>query len=75
MTTGGQHDAPTGAISVGMAISQARCAYRFEIARCKILPRLAGHVWEPSSESFSLSAIRAKSGREEAFIFRMTCPR
>jgi hypothetical protein len=29
MTTGGQHDAPTGAISVGMAIFQARCAYRF----------------------------------------------
>jgi hypothetical protein len=24
MTTGGQHDAPTGAILVGMAISQAR---------------------------------------------------
>src|ERR1700733_5622316 len=49
-----------------------KSTYRFEIARCRILPVLAGHVREPAGESFNLSAIRAKSGKEEAFIFRMT---
>ena len=50
----------------------SRLTVRSDYQRSCVNFRLAGYVCELPGESFNLSAIRAKSGREEAFIFRMT---
>ena len=55
-------------------LSRPFCRLLLDAVACGCISRsMSGYAWpEPADASLSLSAIRAKSGSEDAFIFRMT---